>query len=122
MIGAGKLDTRCVFQKPVTAADGGGGESTTWTAQFTVWGGLSLPMMRGRMEQIAAGAVQTAVAGEMVVRDSANARLIKKEWRIVVTTDPTVSPETTETWNIRKVYPRQRDGFVRMEVEARVPT
>lgn len=122
MVGAGVLDRRLAFQKPVKVSDGGGGDAVTWTLQFTVWGGLSIPQMRGRMEAIAAGAVQTEVVAEAIIRDSPQGRLIDKTWRFVVTTDPTTSPATTQTWNIRKVYPRERDGYLRMEVSAGVPT
>lgn len=122
MIGAGSLDTRCTFQKETQVSDGGGGHTITWVDQFTVWGRIDYPSMRSRMEQIAAGAVQTPVAAELMVRDTSQTRLAKKEWRMVMATDQSVSPTVFETFNIRKVYPRQRDGFLRFEVEAGVPT
>ena len=122
MIGAGRLDTRCAFQSQAKVSDGGGGYVTTWSTQFTAWGAFSFPRLRSRMEVIAAGAVETAVAGELLVRDSSKTRVVDKKWRVLVTTDSTVSPTVEEIWNIRKAYPRQRDGFLRFEVEAGVPT
>lgn len=121
-IGAGLLDTRCVFEKATKVSDGGGGYTTTWAEEFTVWGAFSFPRMRTRMEAIAAGAVQTVNSAELLVRDSSDTRQATKDWRVVVTTDHTTTPVTTQTWNVRKVYPRQRDGFLRFEVEAGVPT
>lgn len=116
------LDARVTFQSETKTPDGGGGHVIVWTDQFTVWGGFSYPRFRTRMEQLAAGAVQTVNAAELIVRDSPDTRNITGEWRAVVITDPNVSPTEVQTWNIRKVYPRQRDGFIRMEVEEGVPT
>ena len=122
ILSAGKLDTRCQFQSQTEISDGGGGSTTTWTTQFTVWGGFAFPRLRSRMEAVAAGAVQTVNSGQLTVRDSSDTRRATKEWRVVVVTDHSVSPEATETWNIRKEYPRERDGLLRFEVEAGVST
>lgn len=119
---AGKLDRRCTFQKETRVSDGGGGYATTWAVQETRWGGLLTPTLRGQMEQIAAGAVTTVIAGVITVRDDSFTRQITRDWRVVTVEDATVSPALTQTWNIRKVYPRERDGYIRMEVEAGVPT
>ena len=119
---AGKLDERVNFQSATQVSDGGGGFAVVWTDQFEVWGGFSYPRMSARMEVIAAGAVETAIGAELIVRDAPETRRIKKEWRAVVLKDGSVSPTEYETWNIRKVLPRQRDGFIRFQVEAGVPT
>lgn len=118
----GKLDTRCTFQEQTRTSDGGGGFTTEWTDRFTAWGGFMFPSIRSRMEVIAAGAVQTVNAAQLTVRDSTNTRLVTKEWRVEVVSDPNVSPTAVEVWNVRKALPRTRDGYLRFEVEEGVPT
>lgn len=112
-LGAGKLDTRCVFQKELKVPDGGGGNSITWPEQFTLWGGFAFPRLSTRMEAVAAGAVQGMTRGELVVRESTNSRLISKDWRVVA---------KGRTWNIGEPQPDQRDGYLRMPVESGVAT
>ena len=122
MPGAGTLESRCIFQLETKVDDGGGGHTTTWETQFTVWGGFAFPRLRSRMEALAGGAVETIVSGELIVRDASETRRATMKWRVVVTTDPTVSPADQQYWNIRKVYPRELDGFIRFAVESGVPT
>lgn len=119
---AGKLDRRCTFEKQTKVSDGGGGYETTWAVQGARWGGLLTPTLRSQMEQIAAGAVTTVFSAVLTVRDDSFSRQISNAWRVVIVADATVSPTLLETWNIRKVYPRARDGWIRMELEAGVPT
>lgn len=121
MPGSGKLNTRCIFQAETKVDDGGGGFTVTWETQFTVWGGFDLPRLSARMEAIASGAVQTVNSGELIVRDASETRRITNTWRVIVTTDPTISPVEQQWWNVRGTQPRQNDGFIRMAVEAGVP-
>lgn len=122
MPGAGKLNTRCIFQAETKVYDDGGGFDVTWQTQFTVWGGFDFPRLSARMEAIAGGAVQTVNSGELIVRDTSETRRITNTWRVIVTTDPTISPAEQQWWNIRGTQPRLNDGFIRMAVEAGVST
>lgn len=122
MIGAGSFRDRCTFQKQTKVSDGGGGSTTVWVDQFTLWGRFDFPTFKAGMEAIAAGAVQATNSGKLTLRDTVNARRITKEWRVISTVDDSVSPTTFEVWNVRVVEPRRRDGYVRLVVEEGVPT
>ena len=98
----GKLDTRCAFQSMAEVSDGGGGVETTWTTQFSRWGAFAFPNMRSNLETIAAGAVQSAVMADLLVRDDSDTATITPEWRLAA---------KGRTWNVRKVDPG--DGAAR---------
>ncbi len=109
----GKLDTRCAFQSQAKVSDGGGGYTTTWSDQFSCWGGFAFPNLRANMEAISAGSVQSAVMADLIVRaDSGTTETVDNTWRLTA---------KGKTWNVRKVPPKA-DGYIRMIVEAEAPT
>lgn len=112
-MGAGKLDTRCTFEKPVEASDGGGGTTITWTEQFKRWGAFAFPSLRAQQEAIAGGAVQSTTGGTLTVREDSSTKLITHEWRVVA---------KGRTWNVREVRPGERTGYLRMAVESGAAT
>lgn len=111
MIAAGRLDRRCLFQEPVETADGGGGVSVVWTDRFSRWGALALPSLKVQQEAIAAGAVTSATAGTLTVREDSATRDIGPSWRVEF---------GGLVWNIREVHPPVA-GDIRMAVESGVP-
>ena len=116
MVTAANLDRRVAFQSWSEVSDGGGGYSGNWVTQFTLWGGLDIRQMF-RREMVEGGAISSPNTAKLTIRDGASARLITDEWRALTVEDNTISPAENMTWNIRKVYPRERDGYLRFEVE-----
>jgi SPP1 family predicted phage head-tail adaptor len=78
---AGLLRDRITFKQKVETADGQGGHSAAWVAQFTVWG--SFRPARGR-EQIEAGRLESSVEGTMRVRSSSDTQRIEADWIAVL--------------------------------------
>lgn len=78
MSGAGDLRERIAFDKRETSSDGGGGTTTSWSEQFTVWGGFT--HLRGG-ETVLAGRLEGRHTLVIRVRASTNTRLITSDWR-----------------------------------------
>ncbi|MEO0623136.1 MAG: phage head closure protein [Pseudomonadota bacterium] len=105
---AGKLNTRCDFDRSVKIPNGGGGEDLDWTFQFWVWGALVMPSLRAQQEAIAAGAKQSVTVATITVpEDSGTTALIDATWRVTA---------EGRVWNILEVRP-PIDRFIRMSVE-----
>ena len=90
---AGLLLEKIKLQKRSTVADGYGNQRGGFTDQFTV-GARIQPRFAG--ETVLAARLTGRNVANIVVRSSANTRLIRPEWRIV-------DARTGDIWNIRSV-------------------
>jgi len=100
MPGAGALRDRITFQK--RGNDANGDPLGDWADQFTVWAQLvylkgSEPVMAQRLQ-----GVQPVV---IVVRESANTRLVGTAWRAV-------DARTGAAFNITSASPAKDRGFI----------
>ena len=108
---AGQLRDRVAFQKKVSVSDGGGGSTTSWQTQFTVWGGFRPERGRERLE---AGRLESAVAGVLKVRSSVQARTVDASWRVLI---------DSVAYQVRSITnPDRRDRFLEMTIERGVGT
>lgn len=103
--GAGRLDERVTFQKRGTAADGYGGMETSWSDQFTVWGGFL--HLRGG-ETVLSARLEGVHPAVIRVRASSDTTQITTDWRAVC--DGVV-------YSIRDVSPVER-AFIDLLVAA----
>lgn len=82
MARAGRLRSRCTFQRRVAASDGYGNVTDgTWTDIATVWGGLD---ERSTREAMIGGRLQSEVSSVLSVRSSATTRGITAADRVVI--------------------------------------
>lgn len=108
---AGQLNKRVTFQTATETSDGGGGGSTSWGGNVTVWG--QFRPERGR-ERLEAGRLESAEAGVLTVRSSEATRAITSAYRVLIDSIP---------FNIRAVSnPDQRNKAIEMVVEKGVAT
>lgn len=108
---AGRLRDRVSFQAEQPASDGAGGNTVSWAAQFTVWGGVAED--RGR-ERVEGGRLAAPFVAVLTVRSSADTRRVTPDWRCVI---------KGEVWNIRSVgNPDRRSKALEMVIERGVAT
>lgn len=81
MARAGKLDRRCIIERPVLSTDAAGNAYTGWTHHATVWGEL-MPE-RGR-EAIASGRIESQTAAVLRVRHSAATLAVTSACRVTI--------------------------------------
>lgn len=77
--GAGRLDKLVTFQKRSAASDGHGGEESTWSDQFTVWGGFT--HLRGG-ETVLAERLEGVHPAVIRVRRSTDTVKVTTDWRV----------------------------------------
>lgn len=107
----GDRNKRVYFQRSLRTSDGGGGWAVQWQPVTVAWGQLRLE--RGR-ERLAAGRLESAVAGILTVPYSEEAAAVDADYRAVIDGVP---------YQIRSVTnPDQRRKFLEMIVEEGVAT
>ena len=77
----GFLPDRCQFQYPFRKPDGGGGFETVYKDAFPQRGKLIMETGRERLQ---AGRLESAFAGRLRIKASAQARTIEASWRVIV--------------------------------------
>lgn len=108
---AGQLKSRVQFESPVTTPDGGGGSSRSWGDPLRVWG--QFKPERGA-ERVAAGRLESAVAGTLRVRSSSATRAIGPAHSVLI---------DGQRYQVRSVTnPDRRGRFLEMTVEGGVAT
>jgi SPP1 family predicted phage head-tail adaptor len=82
MARAGRLRSRCTFQRRAVQADAYGNRTGgTWEDLFTVWGGLD---ERGVREGMTAGRLQSEVSSVLSVRSSSDTRGVVASDRVLI--------------------------------------
>lgn len=108
---AGALRKRVAFQRESSTADNGGGSATTWQTFLTVWGGFTPERSRERIES---GRIESAVAGRLTVRSSAQSRTVTTANRVLI---------DNVAYDIHAIInPDQRNKYLEMTVEMGVAT
>lgn len=108
---AGHLRDRVTFQRATRTSDGRGGASILWQNLVTVWGGFRPE--RGR-EQLAAGRLESSVAGILTVRSSVETRAVAAADRVLI---------DDVAYQVRTIInPDRRDKYLELTIERGVAT
>ncbi len=103
---AGSLRHRACFERAADVADGAGGSTRTWAPFLTVWARWQ-PERGG--ERVAAGRLESAVAGVLTVRRSTDSCAVTAADRVVL---------DGNTYQIRSIVNAAgRDRFLEMTIE-----